>query len=120
MQQRYFTWILNMKKLLTATLSLFLLSGCISTTQPLDNNSSSVALHYNNNGNKQCSELGTVTGSEGHWYTFFFISNKELMISAVNDIKNEAYTLGANTVILQDPMAFNTSVTLLGTAYSCP
>lgn len=120
MQLPYFTWTLNMKRLFTATLSLFLLSGCISTNQPLDNDSSSVALHYNDSGSKQCSELGTVTGSEGHWYTFFFIPNKELMVSAVNDIKNEAYALGANTVIVQDPIAFNTSITLLGTAYSCP
>ncbi|WP_375321052.1 DUF4156 domain-containing protein [Aliivibrio logei] len=109
-----------MKTLLISTLSLFLLSGCISTTQPLDNDSSSITLHYSENMSRQCSELGTVTGSEGHWYTFFFISNKDLMVSAVNDIKNEAYSLGANTVILQDPMPFNTSITLLGTAYSCP
>ena len=42
------------------------------------------------------------------------------MIAAVNDVKNEAQTLGADIVILQNPMTFNTSVTLLGSAYTCP
>lgn len=101
-------------------LSLFLLSGCQLTTQPMSDKSETIALHYNDNAAQGCTEMGTVTGSEGHWYTFFFISNKDLMIAAVNDVKNEAQTLGANTVVLQDPVAFNTSVTLLGSAYTCP
>lgn len=109
-----------MKLLIAALLSLFLLSGCQLTTQPMSDESETIALHYNDSAAKGCTEVGTVTGSEGHWYTFFFISNKDLMIAAVNDVKNEAQTLGANTVVLQDPMAFNTSVTLLGSAYTCP
>lgn len=109
-----------MKLLITGLLSLFLLSGCQLTTQPMSDESETIALHYNDNAAKGCTEVGTVTGSEGHWYTFFFISNKDLMIAAVNDVKNEAQTLGANTVVLQDPVAFNTSVTLLGSAYTCP
>ena len=109
-----------MKLMFTAILSLFVLSGCVLTTQPLDKDSTTITLHYNDDTVKGCSQLGTVTGSEGHWYTFFFISNKDLMISAVNDIKNEAYALEANTVVVQSPMPFNTSVTLLGSAYHCP
>ncbi|MDD9196260.1 DUF4156 domain-containing protein [Aliivibrio sp. S3MY1] len=109
-----------MKLLMAGLLSLFLLSGCQLTTQPMNDKSETIALHYHDSVAQGCTEVGTVTGSEGHWYTFFFISNKDLMIAAVNDMKNEAQTLGANTVVLQDPMAFNTSVTLLGSAYTCP
>lgn len=109
-----------MKLLMTGLLSLFLLSGCQLTTQPMSHESETIALHYNDSAAQDCTEVGTVTGSEGHWYTFFFISNKDLMIAAVNDVKNEAQTLGANTVVLQNPMTFNTSVTLLGSAYTCP
>ncbi|MCP3697938.1 MAG: DUF4156 domain-containing protein [Aliivibrio sp.] len=111
-----------MKLFLSALLSLALLSGCAITTQPIDTESETIILHYDDSiiQDQKCTEVGTVTGSEGHWYTFFFISNKDLMIAAVNDIKNEAQALNANTVVLQDPIAFNTSVTMLGSAYICP
>ncbi|RYU69465.1 DUF4156 domain-containing protein [Aliivibrio finisterrensis] len=111
-----------MKLFLSALLSLTLLSGCALTTQPIDTESEAITLYYNDSiiQAQKCMEVGTVTGSEGHWYTFFFISNKDLMIAAVNDIKNEAQALNANTIVLQEPMAFNTSVTMLGSAYICP
>jgi len=69
---------------------------------------------------EQCTEKGTVIGSEGSWYSFWFISNKALTDGALNDIKNQAAQRDANTVDLYAPKSFGTSVTLMGNAYHCP
>jgi hypothetical protein len=66
-----------------------------------------------------CTHLGAVIGSEGHWYTYLFISNTNLTQGALNDIKNRAHIMGANTVIVFKNIDFETSVTLLGQAYTC-
>ena len=66
-----------------------------------------------------CHYLGEVIGSEGHWYTFLFIANRTLMQAALDDMRNQAATKGADTVLMTDPIPFNTSVTMLGIAYRC-
>ena len=33
-----------------------------------------------------CRYLGEVIGSEGHWYTYLFISNRKLTQGALNDM----------------------------------
>jgi uncharacterized protein YbjQ (UPF0145 family) len=69
---------------------------------------------------KDCSYIGEVIGSEGHWYTYLFISNSNLTQGALNDMKNKTLALGANTVIVHDYISsFATSVTFLGQAYNC-
>lgn len=67
-----------------------------------------------------CEYLGEVTGSEGHWYTYLFISNRTLTQSALDDLRNRAAELGANTVFIGWPHDFVTSVTMYGLAYRCP
>ena len=66
-----------------------------------------------------CRYLGEVVGSEGHWYTYLFISNKDLTQGALNDIYNKANDLGANVVFISDNIHFVTSVTFYGQAYHC-
>lgn len=41
-------------------------------------------------------------GSQGNWFTGDVTSNKNLVIGARNELRNEAYKLGANVVYVQD------------------
>jgi len=66
-----------------------------------------------------CEFIGEVTGSEGHWYSDWFISSKLLVQGAMNDLKNNAYEKGGNIVIVYHEFDFATSVTLLGQTYKC-
>lgn len=66
-----------------------------------------------------CRYLGNVIGSEGHWYSFIFISNSDLTEGALNDMRNDAYRMGANIVYVDGDIGFGTSVTFYGQAYHC-
>jgi hypothetical protein len=66
-----------------------------------------------------CRYLGEVIGSEGHWYTYLFISNRKLIQGALNDLHNMANAIGANVVYISDNIDFTTSVTFYGQAYNC-
>lgn len=66
-----------------------------------------------------CRYLGEIIGSEGHWYTYLFISNKKLLQGALNDLYNRASAKGANVAFISDSVSFSTSVTFYGQAYHC-
>lgn len=98
---------------------LLLLSGCETTR--LQPQSEDVRLRWDSAEQfKTCEEKGVMTGSEGSWYSFWFISNEDLTEGAINNLKNKASERGANTVNLYSPQSFSTSVTLMGNAYHCP
>ncbi|ELQ2463599.1 DUF4156 domain-containing protein, partial [Vibrio vulnificus] len=50
---------------------------------------------------------------------YLFFSNDTMMQGAVNDLKNNAKTLNADTIYVISHQAFTTSYTLLDTAYRC-
>jgi len=66
-----------------------------------------------------CRYLGEVIGSEGHWYTYLFVSNRKLTQGALDDMYNRANAMGANVVYVSDNINFVTSVTFYGQAYFC-
>lgn len=66
-----------------------------------------------------CHYLGEIIGSEGHWYSYLFVSNRALVQGAINDLYNQANNIGANVVFISDDVSFNTSVTFYGQAYNC-
>jgi len=66
-----------------------------------------------------CRYLGEIIGSEGHWYTYLFISNTRITQGAINDMYNKANIIGANVVYISDNISFTTSVTFYGQAYFC-
>jgi len=66
-----------------------------------------------------CQFIAEVIGTQGHWYDYLFISNRNLTQGAVNDLKNEARKVAANAVHVHTNMGFATSVTILGQAYHC-
>lgn len=73
-----------------------------------------------------CKFVGEIVGSQGNWLTGDFTSNKNLVIGARNELRNEAYKLGANIVYIQDMKNTNahgslgtTNTTAVGKAYKC-
>jgi pimeloyl-CoA synthetase len=63
--------------------------------------------------------MGSVVGTEGHWYDYLFIDNKSLTYAALNDLRNSGHKLGANIIYVDDDIGFATSVTFYGQAYRC-
>ena len=73
-----------------------------------------------------CEFVGEVVGSQGNWATGDFTSNKNLVVGARNELKNEASKLGANVVHVQDHKNTSadgslgtTNTTIVGKAHRC-
>ncbi len=74
----------------------------------------------------KCRYVGDVVGSQGNWITGDFTPNKNLVIGARNELRNQAYKLGANLVYIQDMQNTKassslgtTNTTAVGKAYRC-
>ena len=73
-----------------------------------------------------CQFLGEVVGSQGNFFNGDFTSNKDLVIGARNELRNEAFKLGGNIVHVQDMKNTNadgslgtTNTTAVGKVYFC-
>ena len=98
--------------------ALLFLSGCSSVQ--LKPEAETVHLYFQDKPDKECKFIGDVVGTHGNIVTFLFIANEDLLISAINDIKNEAQKNGADSVYLrQQQLLFSSSVTLWGQMYRC-
>ena len=82
---------------------------------------------------KGCKFLGSAIGEQGGSFTGGWTSNKALAQGALNDMKNKAYEMGGNYVVLEESKAGNTmsgsawsmsaqqtDVTNQGNVYHCP
>jgi hypothetical protein len=82
---------------------------------------------------KSCKYLGSVVGNQGGSLTGGLTSNRNLAEGATNDMKNKAFDMGANYVVLETNQAGSTQsgdyhsfsgqqtdVTNTGNAYHCP
>ncbi|MEH6544383.1 MAG: DUF4156 domain-containing protein [Porticoccaceae bacterium] len=74
-----------------------------------------------------CEFLGEVVGSQGNWWTDDSTSTKNKMIGARNEMRNQAFGLGANVLHIMESrntksmLSFDvTNVTVIGNAYRCP
>ena len=74
----------------------------------------------------KCKFLAEVVGSQGNWFTGDVTSNKNLVIGARNELRNEAFKIGGNVVYVQDMKNTNaygslgtTNTTAVGKAYAC-
>jgi hypothetical protein len=104
-------------------------SACASYIELTNKNSKSVQLYFSleptindallTDFDQQCKSLGEVIGSEGRWYSYLFFSNRLMIQGALNDIRNRAYEIGANKVVVYKNIDFMTSVTIVGQAYNC-
>lgn len=121
-----------MNKLLILAIT-FVLSGCEPT--PLKIGSEQVEVSHDSP-RKGCKLVAQVIGSEGNFFTGELTSNKNLEIGALNDLRNNAYRIGANYVKLLSNRASQSggfsssngygsgsssqvSVTYVGNAYAC-
>ncbi len=96
----------------------FLLLTCCAT--PVKKGAESIRIHFDSEEIRKCEYLGEVVGSKGQWYSSWIISNKVLTEGAINDLRNSAQAVGADTIFIpSNLLLFRTSVTLLGQAYRC-
>ncbi|MGR5131446.1 DUF4156 domain-containing protein [Vibrio alfacsensis] len=96
------------------------LTGCSAPSTLPSETSFDVEIRIDNQFNpEQCEYLGELTGSEGHWYSYLFFTNDAMMQGAMNDLKNNAASIQADTVFMLSPQDFITSFSVLGTAYRC-
>ncbi len=75
---------------------------------------------------KKCTYLGEVVGSQGNWITGDYTADKDLIKGARNELRNEAYKLGANVVYMQQAtmgssfISYGNNIsTNIGKAYKC-
>lgn len=109
---------MNKKSVFISCLSL---SACsLIEVNKIEQGAESVRLFDEYQQVKNCQFITEVIGTQGHWYDYLFISNKDLTQGALNNLKNEAKKVTANAVHLHSNMGFSTSVTLMGQAYRCP
>lgn len=115
--------VAKMGAALSGLLSVVLLVGCsaISTTRE---GKSVELVTVKPPGN--CKSLGDIVGSQGNWITGDYTSNKNLLIGARNDLRNQAAEMGGNFVWVQDSNNTNawgstgtTNTTVLGVVYRC-
>lgn len=108
---------------MTAALSVLLLVGCSATSTTREGQAVELVT-VKPSGN--CKSLGDVVGSQGNWITGDYTSNKNLLIGARNDLRNQAAEMGGNFVWVQDSNNTNawgstgtTNTTVLGVVYRC-
>ncbi|ENM5767376.1 DUF4156 domain-containing protein [Vibrio mimicus] len=111
-------------KLSAASLLIAPLSGCAAN--PTIKGAERVELTSERPDRTQCEYLGEVIGSQGNWVTGDFTSNEDLIIGARNELKNEAFKLGANIVYVEGMANTNawgslgtTNTTAIGKAFKC-
>jgi Domain of unknown function (DUF4156) len=73
-----------------------------------------------------CRPLGEAVGSQGNWFTGDYTSNRNLMLGARNDLRNQAAAMGGNLVHVQNLSNTNahgslgtTNTTVVGMVYNC-
>ncbi|UTA46423.1 DUF4156 domain-containing protein [Simiduia sp. 21SJ11W-1] len=111
---------------LTPAVSIFALILCGCSASKTIPGADRVELVNEAPDRSKCEFLGEVVGSQGNWFTGDVTSNENLVVGARNELRNEAYRLGANVVHVQDlknSSAYGsmgtTNTTGIGKAYRC-
>lgn len=75
---------------------------------------------------KGCEFLGEVVGSQGNWWTDDVTSTRNKMVGARNQLRNQAYAMGATHIQImesrntQSELSFDvTNTTVIGNAFKC-
>ena len=115
---------MKMLTIITALTTAALLSGC-SATKVIEQ-ARGIELVNTKPDSEKCEFVGEIVGSQGNWATGDLTSNKNLVIGARNELRNEAYKLDANIVYILDMKNTNaygslgtTNPTAVGKAYKC-
>ncbi len=108
------------KKLLISALAIPLLAGCANPSNMPVAGSEDIHIRLDKTFSvTECEWLGDITGSEGHWYSYLFYTNDQMIQGAVNQLRNNALELGADTIVMIHPQDFVTSFSVFGNAYRC-
>lgn len=110
---------LKFRSLLLSLACLSIASCGLLDTHQLHDKTKLVKLYDDYEQVTDCRYIGELVSSEGRWYNYLFLSNKELTLASINDLKNQANAMNANVIHINYNMNFNTSVTFLGQAYYC-
>lgn len=111
-------------KVFFVSASIVLLAACAAN--PVISGAESVEIVNEVPSPSKCKFLAEVVGSQGNWFTGDVTSNKNLVIGARNELRNETHQLGGNVVYVQDMKNTNaygslgtTNTTAVGKAYRC-
>ncbi len=108
-----------MKEIYFIGLLSFLLVGCETTA--LHHDGKPVQVTWNDTQHmSECEPKGTIVASQGTWYNYWLLNDGDLTEAVLNNLRNKAGKLGANTIHLYAPQTFGTSVTMTANAYLCP
>lgn len=112
------------KEILVGVVSSVILIGC--SAKAVLPQAQTVEFVYKPVDTKKCTFVGETIGTQGNWFTGDWTSNQDLMIGARNDIKNQAFSLGGNTVFMENISNASawgalgtTNTTIVGRAYKC-
>ncbi|MBA5762188.1 DUF4156 domain-containing protein [Vibrio sp. 404] len=97
--------------------TLLILSGCV--TFPTDESNQVNVIWDNEAALKDCRYIGTVLGSEGHFYDYWLHADSDMVWGTLNQMRIKVTDLGGDTLYLYQPLGFSSSVTMLGNAYDC-
>ncbi|APP08331.1 DUF4156 domain-containing protein [Vibrio harveyi] len=106
-----------MKKLMTGAALAALLTGCV--TFPTQESEQVKVIWDDANAIANCQHLGTVIGSEGHFYDYWLHADKDMVWGTLNQMRIKAAELGGDTLYLYLPLGFSSSVTMFANAYKC-
>ncbi len=114
----------SMKKRATLIIAGILVLGC--SAKSISPGAQSIELVNETPDMSKCKFLGEIIGTQGNFITGDFTSSKNLVMGARNELRNEAFKLGANVVYIQDMKNTNaykslgtTNTTAVGKAYKC-
>ncbi len=110
------------KNIFIASVAL-LIAGCAAT--PINPEAQKVEIHVEKP-TGTCKQLGETAGSQGGYLIGDYTSDKNLMVGARNDLRNNAAAMGGNYVWLQNTSNSSaygsggtTSTTVIGMVYHC-
>ncbi len=108
---------MNMKKRVMCLALAASLTGCV--TFPTQESEQVQVLWDNVNAIENCELMGTVIGSEGHFYDYWLHADKDMVWGTLNQMRIKAADLGADTLYLHQALSFSTSVTMFANVYKC-
>lgn len=106
-----------MKKVMLGVATAALLSGCV--TFPTQESEQVKVIWDDVSAIQGCEHLGTVIGSEGHFYDYWLHADKDMVWGTLNQMRIKAAAKGADVLYLYQPFGFLSSVTMFGNAYAC-
>jgi hypothetical protein len=116
-----------MYKLIISGSIIALLSACVA--KPVNPGAERIFVSHEEPP-PDCVFVGEVQGSQGNFWTAEFTQDRNILTGARNELRNQAYSLGANYVLVETESHSNNtaghslggtfSSVVIGNAYRCP